>query len=308
MYTPQANSIYGGGSESTASCCDKTDLHSVLIATLLMSSVPLSGVCVVFSFAGDILDGIFPTKRNLAALFIPLAGVCGTIIPALCSDRVGRKPLLLSSCAGMALSMLLLGTYYHQRQTAVWWGMAEARWAWVAFAALCGFMFFNQLGLGPLASVVCTEIMPASIRGLGMGVATGIGGGVIGAASSYSALPLSTLIGYDKLFWGYGIADVLIAVFIVWCVPETAQRSLEQIQASLRHGEHGAYERAIEIGVADGAASPRGSLNSSNFTRSSSESSSNRSRRLGGSSGNNGVGDEATTWLDTPPSVERLHN
>ena len=40
-------------------------------------------------------------------------------------------------------------------------------------------MFFNQLGLGPLATVVGTEIVPESQRGLAMGLATA-GGGLVG--------------------------------------------------------------------------------------------------------------------------------
>ena len=35
----------------------------------------------------------------------------------------------------------------------------------------CADMFFNQSGLGPLAAVVATEIVDASIRGLAMGIA-----------------------------------------------------------------------------------------------------------------------------------------
>ena len=64
---------------------------------------------------------------------------------------------------------------------------------------------------------------------MAMGLATA-GSGVVGAASSYSLLPLGTSIGYETVFWGYAVLDLLIAVFIAACIPETAGRTLEEIQ------------------------------------------------------------------------------
>ena len=88
-------------------------VRPILTATVLMSCVPLSGVFVVVFFAGDILGSIFPSHRNLAAVLVPFMGVIGVAFASCGADRVGRRPLLLLSAVGMALSMVVLGLYFH---------------------------------------------------------------------------------------------------------------------------------------------------------------------------------------------------
>ena len=65
----------------------------IVLATILMCAVPLSGVLAVFSFAGDILEQIFPTYRNLASILIPVAGSVGVLCVTQGADRLGRKPV-----------------------------------------------------------------------------------------------------------------------------------------------------------------------------------------------------------------------
>jgi len=117
-------------------------------------------------------------------------------------------------------------------------------------------MFFNQLGLGPLATVVGTEIVPESQRGLAMGLATA-GGGLVGAGSSYSALLLGDAVGYDRLFFGYAIANGLIALFVLCYIPETARRTLEQIQAQQAQPKGGSEGRIITSSGYVGTSPPR---------------------------------------------------
>ena len=95
------------------SSTEEARLRPILTATVLMSCVPLSGVFVVVFFAGDILGSIFPSQRNLAAVLVPLMGVIGVSFASCGADRVGRRPLLLLSAVGMALSMVVLGLYFH---------------------------------------------------------------------------------------------------------------------------------------------------------------------------------------------------
>ena len=202
-----------------------------MLATILMGSIPLSGVFVVFNFAGEILAEIFPAHRNLASIVIPVAGAVGVAIVTQGADRLGRKPMLLISCAGMFLCMGLLALYYHCHETGHWlYGFSQSTWEWAAFVALVLYMFFNQAGLGPLGAVVTTEIVPDRVRGLAMGIGCA-GSGLVGTASSYSLLPLSKSIGYANIFLGYALANIAIALFVLLCLQETAGQSLEQIQS-----------------------------------------------------------------------------
>jgi hypothetical protein len=56
------------------------------------------------------------------------------------------------------------------------------------------------------------------------------GSGLAGTASTYSALLLGKAIGFDRLFFGYAALNFLIAVFVFCLVPETAGKTLKDIQ------------------------------------------------------------------------------
>ena len=172
-----------------------------MIATILMSSVPLSGVLVVSNFAGEIFSNIFPTHRNLAAVMLPIAAGAGVAIASIGADRFGRKPMLLFSCVGMSLSMATMTGYYWCFATRDWVLVSKQTWEWASFVAMTLYMFFNQAGLGPLATVVTTEIVDSSVRGLAMGIAT-MGAGLAAAGTNYVTLPIVNSIGYDFMFAG----------------------------------------------------------------------------------------------------------
>ena len=180
-------------------------LPKQVIATILMSSVPLSGVLVISNFAGEIFSNIFPAHRNLATVMLPIAAGVGVAAVSVGADRFGRKPMLLFSCGGMSLSMMTMTGYYWCFASSDWVFIGKQSWEWASFVAMTLYMFFNQAGLGPLAAVVTTEIVDSSVRGLAMGVAT-MGAGLVGAGTNYITLPIVDSIGYDWMFAGCALA------------------------------------------------------------------------------------------------------
>ena len=164
----------------------------------------------------------------------------GVAVAARWADIWGRKRLMLLSAVGMGLCMATLAAYFEQRDISssqetnapLFEQPVTTWWTWAGFTAIVGYLFFNQLGIGPLVSVVSAEIVPASMRGLALGIASAIGGGVVGAASSYSTLPLASTVGYDLLFAGYACANLGIVGFLLACVPETAGQTLEALNAA----------------------------------------------------------------------------
>lgn len=93
LSTQTRQSMSLGKSRASSSPGGNAAFVSVLLATMLMSAVPISGVLAVFSFAGEILAEIFPTHRNLASIVIPVAGTAGVLCVTQGADRLGRKPV-----------------------------------------------------------------------------------------------------------------------------------------------------------------------------------------------------------------------
>ena len=132
------------------------------------------------------------------------------------SDRVGRRPLILASCLGLAAL------------TAAFTYVVEARWA--AYAAYVAMMVLFAMRMTPLQALL-TALVPATQRGtfLSLTIAVGQVGMALGAALG------------GVLYGGFGYrantfasaAGVLAMALLVWqALPEPARDAPEAVPAA----------------------------------------------------------------------------
>jgi MFS family permease len=88
------------------------------------------------------------------------------------------------------------------------------------------------VGLGPVFWLMISEIFPIQMRGPAMAVCSMFNWG-LNFAISYTFLTLTTAITKQGTFWLYAFFGICALVFFLTLVPETKDRSLEQIQADL---------------------------------------------------------------------------
>ncbi|KAF0908398.1 hypothetical protein E2562_025069 [Oryza meyeriana var. granulata] len=141
-------------------------------------------------------------------------------------DRIGRRPLLLSSTGGMILSLIGLGaglTVVGQHPD------AKIPWAiGLSIASTLAYVAFFSIGLGPITWVYSSEIFPLQVRALGcaLGVAANrVTSGVI----SMTFLSLSKAITIGGSFFLYSGIAALAWVFFYTYLPETRGRTLEEM-------------------------------------------------------------------------------
>ena len=96
----------------------------------------------------------------LASVGVGIVNLVMTVVAMQLIDRVGRRPLLLVSLAGMALSLIVLGLAFALPQLAGSLG-------WIAVASLMLYVGSFAVGLGPVFWLVLSEIYPLRIRGRG---------------------------------------------------------------------------------------------------------------------------------------------
>jgi MFS family permease len=136
-------------------------------------------------------------------------------------DRVGRRPLLLASISAMGLTLLHLGYSF---------GATDVSRITVLLDFLAYLAAFC-LGLGPVFWLLISEIYPTTIRAQAMSVASS----VIWAGDllvTITFLSLMEALGARHAFWLYGALCGLALLFALRMVPETKDRTLEQIEAS----------------------------------------------------------------------------
>ncbi|CAM0906479.1 unnamed protein product [Alopecurus aequalis] len=143
-------------------------------------------------------------------------------------DRIGRRPLLLSSVGGMVISLIGLAAgltvVSNHPDEKITWAIVLCIFCIMAYVA------FFSIGLGPITWVYSSEIFPLHVRALGcsLGVAVNrLTSGVI----SMTFLSLSKAITIGGAFFLFaGIASFAWVFFFTY-LPETRGRTLEDMSS-----------------------------------------------------------------------------
>lgn len=176
----------------------------------------------IFEKAGITND----TDKLLATMAVGFTKTCFILVATFLLDRIGRRPLLLSSVGGMIgpLVMLAIGltVISHSDQKLIW---AIA----LSLASVLSYVAFFSIGMGPITWVYSSEIFPLRLRaqGCSMGVAANrVTSGVL--SMTFLSLVEGITIG-GAFFLFTGIAAVAF-VFFYTMYPETQGRNLEEVE------------------------------------------------------------------------------
>jgi len=97
---------------------------------------------------------------------------------------------------------------------------------------ILGFVAFFAVSLGPVMWVMLPEIFPNKIRGVAMAVTGVVNSGVSFGVQFMFPWQL-THLGVAATFMGYAFFAVIGLVLVVWLVPETRGKTLEQLEIEL---------------------------------------------------------------------------
>jgi sugar porter (SP) family MFS transporter len=185
------------------------------------------GINTVIYYAPTILSktGLTNSASITQTVFVGVTNVVFTIIAVLLLDRVGRRRLLLIGTVGLTIAIIFLGVFF-----ATPWLQQHA--SYLALVALIVYIASFAVGLGPVFWLMISEIYPTGIRSKAMSFAT-----VLNWAANFvvagTFLSLIALVTRQGAFFIFGFLGVLAIAFFAWKVPETKDRSLEQLQSEL---------------------------------------------------------------------------
>lgn len=199
----------------------------------------ITGINTVIYFAPTIFQSAgLPSAATsiLATAGVGAVNVIMTIVSIRLIDRLGRRQLLFWSLAGMAATLLVLsGAFY---------AGASGNLAWIAVASVAAFVGFFAIGLGPVFWFLIAEIFPLAVRRRAMSLAT-VANWVFNLIVSATFLDLDAAVGSATAFLLYGALTLAALAFVALMVPETKERSLEEIEAAL-DPRHAAPLRAAQ--------------------------------------------------------------
>jgi len=185
------------------------------------------GINTVIYYGPTILK--FAGQKNTGALtqsvFIGCTNVFFTIVAILLLDKLGRRFFLIAGTSILTAALIGLGIFFQSTTL-------QHSAGWFSLMCLLVYIMGFAVGLGPVFWLMISEIFPLQMRGPAMAVCTMFNWG-LNFAISYTFLTLTSAITKQGTFWLYAFFGVCAVAFFVLVVPETKDRSLEQIQADL---------------------------------------------------------------------------
>jgi len=200
---------------------------ALVIAIVLAILQQVTGINAILYYAPEIFKstGLGAARAINDAVFIPAVMLAFTPLAAWLVDRLGRKPLLLISLAGMGLSLALLGGAFRAQQ------FEGPRMLLYMLAYVASF----SVAMGPVVWVVLSEIFPTRIRGRAMSIATVCLWAACYAVSQAFPIMVATLK-EAVTFWIYAALCAVALAFVACFVPETKGKTLEEIEQSWSGG------------------------------------------------------------------------
>ncbi|KAL3625523.1 Polyol transporter 5 [Castilleja foliolosa] len=205
-------------------------LHITIAALGLQFFQQASGIDAVVMYSPRIYEKAGITSDDKKLLATIAVGVCKTVfilVTTFMVDKIGRRVLLLTSCGGLALSMLTLATGLTVIERS---GADNVKWV-VVICVLMTYtsVAFFSMGMGPIAWVYSSEIFPLKLRAQGCGLGVAINRATSGVIlmTFISLYKHITIGGAFYLFSGIAIVTW---IFFFTLLPETRGRTLEDME------------------------------------------------------------------------------
>jgi SP family arabinose:H+ symporter-like MFS transporter len=197
--------------------------RALMISVVLAVLQQVTGINTVL-FYGSIIfkeqvGGHSESSAIGANVMVGVINFIATIVALWIIDKVGRKPLLIVSAAGMAVAEIGMGIafLFHPPPAGLILGLI----------GICAASF--AVGLGPGVWVMMSELFPTRIRGRAMSIAT-ISLWLACVLLTFTFLTLVKTIGASFTFWLYGSMCIITVLFVWFLTPETKGKSLEEIE------------------------------------------------------------------------------
>jgi len=186
----------------------------------LMVFQQITGINSVIYFSPKIFEEAGLSLRSsaiLATMGVGAVNVLATIVSLYLVDRVGRRPLILWSLAGMTLSLLTIALGLYTEIAAI---------DKIALLTLMGYVAFFAIGLGPLPALIISELAPSDVRGQALSLAT-LANWLFNFVVVFSFLKIQAAFSAAGAFCLYAFFAVLAFALFYRSLPETKNVALK---------------------------------------------------------------------------------
>lgn len=205
-------------------------IKPLVIMILFFCTCQFSGVNAIAFYSIEIVEKAVGKGINhyLAMLIIDSLRVLMSVIACVICKKYGRRPLCFISGIWTSISMIGLSMF-------LYWKVENMSWLPLMF--LLFYICAISIGLVPLPWIMCGEVFPTKVRGLGSGISS---------ATTFVAFfivvktapGLMTNFGEVFTFLGYGVIALIGTTVMYFILPETKGKSLQEIEERFRNGKN----------------------------------------------------------------------
>ncbi|MBD8060725.1 sugar porter family MFS transporter [Oceanitalea stevensii] len=195
------------------------------------------GINVIFYYSTSLWRSVgFDESQALTTSVITsVTNVLVTIVAILLVDKVGRRPLLIGGSIGMAVTLGTLAVAFSQAQGSGEDVSLPQPWGTVALVAANLFVVSFGATWGPIMWVMLGEMFPNKIRATAVSVASAINWVANFVVST--TFPTLSEISLSLAYGLYATFAFLSLLFVLWKVPETKGRELEDMTDDARQSK-----------------------------------------------------------------------
>ncbi|XP_047540344.1 facilitated trehalose transporter Tret1-like [Vanessa atalanta] len=205
---------------------DRSTFRAFRITLTITLARELCGCLAVLHFASLIFSkagGGWVLSANEQAMVLGVVQLVGSCTASTLVERTGRKPLLGTTCAVSGVALAALGA---------WFAMSNGEHAWLPVLALCLCIYCDAAGLQPVPFVIMTEMFSFQYRGTVTSIVIAFACALVSVQLRVFQ-PLAAEVGLYLVFWIFAAVCLVSTAYIVFYVPETKRRSIEEIYAEL---------------------------------------------------------------------------
>jgi MFS family permease len=232
----------------------KAAKKAIFIGIVLISVNQLSGLFAFLNYTADIFQeagSVF--TPNMSAIIVGILLFVGSLVSLTLVDKYSRRFLYTVTTVGNLIGLMAMGVHSYCKTIE-----DVSNFKLIPVVSLSLIIFCASAGRLPLTYIMMAEIMPQNMRSFGVSIST-----TCNWVLAFVLLRIfSTIVDLFKfhvcmfIFFGFALFGM---IFVMIYVPETKNKSFEEIENSLKghkftsHEENGtrANEEELKLRVRD---------------------------------------------------------
>ncbi|CAG9839997.1 unnamed protein product [Diabrotica balteata] len=203
---------------------------ALLISLCVNLTQQLSGVISILKFLAPVFNEVSTSfSGNKVAILVGLVKFGSFFISSCLVEKLGRRPLLLTSAFGSCISLFCIGLFFFLKQHT---SVTIDDITWLPISSVLVFNFMYALGIGTLSITVMNEMLPTDVKAVGSALVFTICY-LLGSSQVFLFPLISEHFGIFYCVWSFSVCCLVGFVVMFIFLPETKGKSFLEIQAIL---------------------------------------------------------------------------